>query len=884
MKAIEIIQEKIKSIIAADNTEGKIINAILLLGITVEDEGSESIEERLDVMLSEFNLASKVVDWKGLENAFKLFKEFNLNIKEQSDNEFLDSIEIINLILKIHHYQDIGYVTAKELSKINAVYEVFGKKLKELKLKDIELIGRLEINAINKLGNTTEEELKLLCNFIKELNVKFSSTYEELKSIAQLQELLEELHYKENSWLTEKEISKILLVFNEFEISKIEKWKGDTIESLSIIAKEFELNLPEVSKLVLKRKISEIKKLNIEVGSGANEIKSRLEVIKYLKVDLEGINQLEISKIVKISEILGINLGMVVSKDNYGIKAILEWIEGKGIKLEISKVDERTFEELKKIKEKLELVTGKKVKDLDIRRIELAEKLLSGFGIEEISDAEVIELKKVAHIIATSIDDIKGENYYRASDLNEVFRILNLDLNALDKAQYEKTKKHLDNFGVKIVELSESDATNLVSVMVSLGMKKGEELISKLELNEAVVEAIKVFEYNGLMDMDGEEIEKLILLTSAVGVREISELKKSDIDKIKAISEGLEFKFRVLSKEAIETLVYILNKEGLKEVESKQGWLSWAIEGREAAFKEKLVAIKNKIKAVGYKEVLEFKEERYEELDKLLVEQGKSFAKIGLEELKKFGKLYQSFGYDISEDGFYKLEAFSKALKAFGVLPFEAILVEEKNLKVIEEASGSKIGDLSEGEIKNLTELGAKYGLNIKSNNFERDYKKLKESYKLLGFLELSKVGEESKLCMADLEALSSKNNNLEKLSSVMKLIREFVPKLEEMVLAECKNLYHFLKPMQFDVGSEKVVNYKSELIISVSKKCKLDFEEEVNSRVTNKVSGILIDLEEAELCKSAKENVECKNMSKKVIDDMDAITNEICQQDHEDL
>ena len=146
--------------------------------------------------------------------------------------------------------------------------------------------------------------------------------------------------------------------------------------------------------------------------------------------------------------------------------------------------------------------------------------------------------------------------------------------------------------------------------------------------------------------------------------------------------------------------------------------MSWAIEGREAAFKEKLVAIKNKIKAVGYKEVLEFKEERYEELDKLLGEQGKSFANIGLEELKKFGKLYQSFGYDISEDGLYKLEAFSKALKAFGVLPFEASLVEEKNLKVIEEASGSKIGDLSEGEIKNLTELGAKYGLNIKSNNF----------------------------------------------------------------------------------------------------------------------------------------------------------------------
>ncbi|WHA05649.1 hypothetical protein N3Z17_07360 (plasmid) [Candidatus Bandiella numerosa] len=214
--------------------------------------------------------------------------------------------------------------------------------------------------------------------------------------------------------------------------------------------------------------------------------------------------------------------------------------------------------------------------------------------------------------------------------------------------------------------------------------------------------------------------------------------------------------------------------------------------------------------------------------------------------------------------------------------------MEEKNLKVIEEVNGSRIGDLSEGEIKNLTELSAKYGLNMKdyvnSNNFERDYKKLKESYKSLGFLELTKVSEESKICIADLETLSSKNNNLEKLSSVTKLVREFVPKLEEMELADCKNLYHFLKPMQFDVGSERVVNYKSELIISVSKKCKLDFEEEVKSRVTNKVSGILMDLEKAELCKSAKEGSECKNISKNVIEDLDAITNEICHQYHEDL
>ena len=345
---------------------------------------------------------------------------------------------------------------------------------------------------------------------------------------------------------------------------------------------------------------------------------------------------------------------------------------------------------------------------------------------------------------------------------------------------------------------------------------------------------------------------------------------------------------RNISKEAIETLVYILNKEGLKEAESQQGWLSWAIEGKEAAFKEKLVEIKNKIKALGYNDVLDFEEERYDELDKLLGEHGKSFANIRLEELKKFSKLYKSFGYDLSKDASYKLKEFGTAVKAFGVLPFEISAVEEKNLKVIEEINGNKIGDLSEGEIESLIEVSTKYGLNIKgyinSNNFESDYKKLKENYKLLGFLELTKVREESKLCIADLETLSSKSNNLEKLTSTTKLITQFVPKLEEMELADCKNLYHFLKPIQFDVGDEKAVNFKAELIISVSKKCKLDFEEEVKSKVVDKISETLANYIKATACKSNKEDPECKKINGEVFNDIEVITNEICHQYHEDL
>jgi len=203
-------QEYIKRKLTIEADSSKINEALLLINIINDEELSESLEERFDAILSELNLESKVGNLEELENAFKLCKEFNINIKEQSDDEFLDSIEIINLILGTHNYKDISYVTANELSKISAVYEVFGKKLKELKLKDIELIGRLEINAINKLEETTGSELKLLCNFIRELNVNFNSTYEELKSISEFQELLGDFNYKENSWLTEKELNKIL--------------------------------------------------------------------------------------------------------------------------------------------------------------------------------------------------------------------------------------------------------------------------------------------------------------------------------------------------------------------------------------------------------------------------------------------------------------------------------------------------------------------------------------------------------------------------------------------------------------------------------------------------------------------------------------------------
>ena len=119
------LQEYIKRKLNIEADSSKINEALLLINIVSDEELNESLEERFDAILSELNLESKVGNLEELENAFKLCKEFNINIKEQSDDEFLDSIEIINLILGTHNYKDISYVTANELSKISVVYEAY---------------------------------------------------------------------------------------------------------------------------------------------------------------------------------------------------------------------------------------------------------------------------------------------------------------------------------------------------------------------------------------------------------------------------------------------------------------------------------------------------------------------------------------------------------------------------------------------------------------------------------------------------------------------------------------------------------------------------------------------------------------------------------------
>ncbi|WPX97399.1 hypothetical protein [Candidatus Bandiella euplotis] len=146
-----------------------------MLCLLSNTEYNEAIEERLDAIFDSFDLNNNVREEEDLVNILKFCKDFNLNIKSQTDEELLDAIEIINELIKVHSCKAIVEITLKELIKIKLVYQTFGKGLADLNLNNIESISKLSFEVISSLQEVTQEELKEFCDFIRELGVNFQS-------------------------------------------------------------------------------------------------------------------------------------------------------------------------------------------------------------------------------------------------------------------------------------------------------------------------------------------------------------------------------------------------------------------------------------------------------------------------------------------------------------------------------------------------------------------------------------------------------------------------------------------------------------------------------------------------------------------------------------
>ena len=450
------------------------------------------------------------------------------------------------------------------------------------------------------------------------------------------------------------------------------------------------------------------------------------------------------------------------------------------------------------------------------------------------------------------------------------------------KNQFEELSKLFKESKVNIWQLSESEAIDLKSTLTSFGVQLGKNMFVDKDLIEAIKESISSFKYDSLLDVDTEEVEKIITLVQAYGIKELKEIKPDIVKKLSLIIDAFDIRLKNIQKDVIENIVKILKATNIQNAEHDQGWVSWAWRGKESAVLDKINEIKAKIQSLGYKNIVSFDEDEYSKTVKILEKLDLSFLGSLVAEIKTVSDNFKYFNYKIEESPLYKLKDVVETLKNLGIdikkiTEHEKSVIDHLNKNLI-----SPLFDMSEDEVKSLKTSIDKY-LGISSKSFLADFDKLQTNLKSLGFNDIGNIREESNLCILELESLSKKSSALDRLSGVTDLVSKFIPKLEELELSDCKNLFHYIKVFDYENGSSKAKEFKAAILTKIPAKCRISFDEEVKQKTISKIEQLITSYNKNEKCQIEPEGADCKGYE--VVDfKVDAGVDEICNHYHEEL
>lgn len=816
-----------------------------VLGISGDTELDSDLEERFDAIWSELNFdAVSSVD--GLQAAFSVLTEFKLDIKNPTET-FLDKLEVIKVFMKVHGYRDLTEITDAEVLKLKQLYKAFTKTLPEITLQDLE-----KIQMFPSIESISAEQMPLFCSFMANFGISLSLPDEEFSKVKNLQGLLDNVGYRSTDWLATKETTKIMTVFPEFSIGTIANCSTTAVENFSLIMREFSIDLPSISSIELKRKISNIKKL---LGSCKESTEARITTLRHI-ANLDSLTQLDIGRLEKLISILELN-------ERSNTMALVEWIEEKGISINVADLTEKTFSKLTSLKSKIELATGKAFKDVEVQEIAALDVRLQALLGDDLVTTDASKLTQIKSTLTTMAKDLTGTEV--SQDLAKALKVFRID--AAEKGTaYEDTKNFLKSFGIDILALSESDAEHIVSIMTIFGAEITNGL-NHPEIKAILLEMISSFSYGSLLDVTTDDAIKVLTLTKVIGV-DVENLEAFHIKNIKLITTILDFDIKEASQDYLEQLsrVLVAEFEGSVKRESFMSKVSGVVSdtassmaygvlssvtGENVALKTKLSEIKQKIKALGYN-VLDFQETDYKNTNDLLAIFGKTFATATATELTKLNDLFQSFDLEI-KTWHYKVTVFANVLKALDVSPFSATTQAKDNIKVLDDIHS--LTELDETEIQALKDLFTRYEIDVKSNEFQSNFTKLVESYGRLGFEDIFSISEENKAIVHSAEAVSHKTSNLEKLVSISSLISKITFEFTE---SQSKNVLTYVSLFKVDLGGTEQVDYKNSLVTEVKKQCKVSFASPIPEALKTSIEESITALEKHHSCKANPTDSQC--------------------------
>lgn len=324
------IKDYIRNLIVKDSSyseeESNKRNVVVLQALSLQgdNEVTESLEERIDTILSRFNLDLGNIDEEQMVQAFNLLHDINLGVEKLSDDEFLNKLDVVSQILETHGIVGIERISKDDLVKLKEFYKAFvGGSLEQVTIESFEKVNGLDFDAIKQIQDISDAELSAFIKFMNNMGIDAGQDAKTFKATEHLTSVLQRLgYYRGNNWLEQKEKTKIEYLLQELNMQQISLFSESKVEDLVYIFNEFNVNFASTTYLEIRRSLKNLKQLGLLAGQDSQVLRAKMEIITKLISNPSKMTQSEISKVVNLMNLMGTSY-----RNAAEIEEIFNWLK-----------------------------------------------------------------------------------------------------------------------------------------------------------------------------------------------------------------------------------------------------------------------------------------------------------------------------------------------------------------------------------------------------------------------------------------------------------------------------------------------------------------------------------------------------------------------------
>jgi hypothetical protein len=500
------VQKYIKDNLSSGVPTTEITAAISSLGIEESTGLNESLQERFDAIWSEFNLSEEF----DIKNVFTTLKEFNLNLKTSTDEEFIDKIEVIKKTTGYLGYERLEEVTKEELEKIKELVEGLKGKLSNITESDAAKVKKIaSAGGLSELRELNTKEIKELIKFSEVLGISLNKSKQELDSTKYVVDFIESQGIRGKELLEEGNVKKLITLFKAFKINNISQWKASTSENLEDILNSFGLEIKSTSSLKLSTKLKKLEGLGLE--NNLEKASTKISVMKEHVEDLSELSKEEIKGLIDKKDVIDLGLkeelkeivgsfGIEAGSEQSKYKKLQEFLLSFNVKVEeLSQNDaEEVSEVLKSIGliNKGELAAGSK---------ELLAQIIEAFNYGNLINLKLEEIEKLKVMgKKLELDESKIFNKEGIGRIKLITNNLGLDVKELGERELENAVGTLVRYGINEAEKSQGYVSWMVSGVEKAIIDKTKEYAAKVELLGYEITEFDDDEYSKIEDAVNE--------------------------------------------------------------------------------------------------------------------------------------------------------------------------------------------------------------------------------------------------------------------------------------------------------------------------------------------------------------------------------------------